>query len=103
MGNIASLQHFKKNQKPNHQYRSVPPPRLSGRGSAQPPLINHEIGMLAFRCPLTQKDIASGIEMDRKTFLRNRQLCVRVFCRACHDTHKFEIESGRLAPYRAAH
>lgn len=58
-----------------------------------------EIDVLMFRCPTTQRDTESGIEMDRCTFLRLGQFSVRVHCRACGHRHEFKVANGSLAPF----
>ena len=42
-----------------------------------------ETGTLEFRCPTTAREIESGIDMDRRTFLRTKSLRVRVYCADC--------------------
>jgi hypothetical protein len=59
-----------------------------------------EIGILVFRCPTTQLNIESDIEIDRPTFLRIGQFDVRVRCRACRRLHEFKVANGSLAPFR---
>lgn len=59
-----------------------------------------EIGALAFRCPTTQLDIESGIEMDRCTFQRIGQFSVWVHCHACRLRHEFKVANGSLAHFR---
>jgi hypothetical protein len=59
-----------------------------------------EIGALVFRCPLTQRDIESGIEIDRVTFRKIAQFGVRVNCTACGHRHEFKVASGNIASSR---
>jgi hypothetical protein len=59
-----------------------------------------DVGALAFRCPTTQRDIESGIEMDRGTFQKIGQFAVQVCCAACQRRHEFKVANGRLAPFR---
>lgn len=58
-----------------------------------------EIGSLAFRCPTTQREIESGIELDRCTFEKIKQFIVRVHCTACGYCHEFKVASGSLVAY----
>jgi hypothetical protein len=81
------------------------------RQSASLPIVSHhlaqqlrsgpvEIGGLGFRCPTTQRNIASGIEMDRCTFERILGFTVRVNCQACRLRHEFKVANGSLEPRR---
>jgi len=63
------------------------------------PAVQVEIGMLVFRCPATDKDIPSGIELDRETFRKTRQFRVTVRCRPCRQLHQFYAAVGILAPF----
>jgi hypothetical protein len=58
-----------------------------------------EAGALVFRCPMTQHDFESGVEMDRRTFLRIGKLNLRLRCPACRHFHEFKVAHGSLAPF----
>ena len=74
-------------QLPQREPRSPPLPMGGGASTQQRPTDDLEIGMLVFQCPATQSNIESGIDTDRRTFRRIRQLSVRVRCRACQSLH----------------
>lgn len=88
MENIIRLPHF------NSRLRPLP---SGGRAIRQQPDL--EIGMLVFRCPVTHWNIESGVETDRRTFLRIRRLSVPVRCSACQGLHEFKVAAGTLAPW----
>jgi hypothetical protein len=58
-----------------------------------------DVGSLVFRCPVTQAEIKSGIDLDFRTFRRIRQFRIQVCCGACMNVHAFNVEKGLLARY----
>jgi len=57
-----------------------------------------KIGLLTFRCPVTARDIESGIEMDSQTFRWIGHLSAYLRCRACRCTHELKVAEGTLTP-----
>jgi hypothetical protein len=58
-----------------------------------------DIDALSFRCPATQRVIASGIEMDRRTSCRSddsAHACAVGLAGGCHE---FIVARGNLAPF----
>ena len=94
---MGTIIHF-----PNMVQRRSPVP-ASRRGSkAQDGNDGVKIGLLIFRCPVTARDIESGIEMDSQTFRWVRHLGAGLHCRACHCTHELTVADGTLASYGGA-
>jgi hypothetical protein len=58
-----------------------------------------DVGSLAFRCPMTQAEIKSGIDLDSRTFRQIRQFRIQVCCSECMNVHAFMVGRGVIAPY----
>jgi hypothetical protein len=75
----------------------IPAARTRRPPAPQQPAETIEFGAFLCRCPCTQEQIASGIEMDHLTFRKIGKLQVRIHCRSCHTTHLIRVASGALA------
>jgi hypothetical protein len=51
---------------------------------------------LIFRCPYSNRPIASGIELDRRDAQRMRSVPIRVHCPHCGFSHDGTIGDGEL-------
>jgi len=56
-----------------------------------------EIGILVFQCPMTAREIESGIDMDRKTFIGIQNVNIRVHCSDCGEFHEWRVGEGILS------
>jgi hypothetical protein len=54
------------------------------------------MGMVVTTCPVTRKEIPTGIETDAQTFARIASLIGRVWCPFCNADHHWSAESARL-------
>ena len=63
------------------------------------PLVVDVLGSLRFRCPVKQRDIYSGIDMDARTLSRISDLAVQATCPFCHTKHTWHGMNGSIAPF----
>jgi hypothetical protein len=57
---------------------------------------------LIFRCPYSNRPIASGIELDRRDAQKMRSVPIRVHCPHCGFCHDGTIGDGELRREEAA-
>jgi hypothetical protein len=57
---------------------------------------------LIFRCPYSNRPIASGIELDRRDAQKMRSVPIRVYCPHCGFCHDGTIGDGELRREQAA-
>ena len=90
MGTIIHLPNSVQQRMPVPTALRGPKPQRCGEGT--------KIGLLTFRCPVTARDIESGIEMDSQTFRWIGHLSAYLRCRACRCTHELKVAEGTLTP-----
>ena len=47
------------------------------------------MGILMIKCPATGRDIATGIDADRRSFARTAVLFSRAYCPFCRSNHEW--------------
>jgi len=52
---------------------------------------------LIFVCPMTEREIDSGVESEISTLLRIREQNVRVLCPECGEWHEWPVRDAFLA------
>ena len=55
---------------------------------------------LLFRCPKTEREITTGIEIDFKTLRNVQPVTVRLLCPYCYRTHVWKLTDGLLGEPR---
>ena len=78
----------------------IPAAREARMLAPERPAETAEFGILMCRCPKTQDQVSSGIEMDWQTFSKIRKLHVRVYCCSCRHTHLIRAGSSELSAAR---
>jgi hypothetical protein len=54
------------------------------------------LGTITTTCPITGKEIATGIETNAETFSRISSIVGRVWCPHCHAEHEWSVGAAKF-------
>lgn len=77
-------------------YGSRLAPGPEGVGTASNDVVALAFGRLVFDCPVTARDVDSGIGLHHRTFLEIGDLTLRACCPHCQRCHEWVVNEGRL-------